>query len=135
MLLHAFDSADLVEMNNVSFSPQTAGMTEALKIIVDAKHTFNKTAYFAIKAADEAGNLCKVSNIVPMVVANGYRATADKGSLERKETHLVTPEQHDKDNIGLGVILGAVLGAIALVLIIFVVVYIKRRKHIKVFIH
>lgn len=83
-LLHDFESADLLDIGNASFSPQSAGTTEAFKIVVDAEQSFTKTAFFAVKAVDEVGNTGEISNIVPIVVATGYRAFGDKGTLEIK---------------------------------------------------
>ncbi|XP_053378947.1 calcium-activated chloride channel regulator 1-like isoform X2 [Mercenaria mercenaria] len=84
-LRNAFDSAEQLEMRNVSLIPQVTGKTEALKIVVDAEKAYTETAYFAIKAVDEAGNKGEVSNIISIVVARGYRATGEEGSLEIEE--------------------------------------------------
>ncbi|XP_053378466.1 calcium-activated chloride channel regulator 1-like [Mercenaria mercenaria] len=80
-LLNEFDSAEQLEMRNVSLIPQEAGETEALKIVVDAEKVYTETAYFAIKAVDEAGNKGEVSNIISIVVARGYRVAGEEGSL------------------------------------------------------
>ncbi|XP_045199436.2 calcium-activated chloride channel regulator 1-like isoform X2 [Mercenaria mercenaria] len=89
-LLNDFDSAEQLEMGNVSLIPQESGETEALKIVVDAEQAYTETSFFAIQAVDEAGNKGDVSNIISIVVAKGYRAAGEEGSLTIED---------DKDNI------------------------------------
>ncbi|XP_053404723.1 calcium-activated chloride channel regulator 1-like isoform X2 [Mercenaria mercenaria] len=89
-LLNDFDSAEQLEMGNVSLIPQESGEKEALKIVVDAEKAYTETSFFAIQAVDEAGNKGDVSNIISIVVAKGYRAAGEEGTLTIED---------DKDNV------------------------------------
>lgn len=129
-LLHNFDSADLLKMENVTLTPQEAGTTEALKIVVDAEQSYTKTAFFALKAVDEAGNAGKVSNIVPIVVANGYRAAGENGSLEIETVVISENRAEDISDKGaiIGKTVGGLVGCIIPVLVVVIVIYRTKRN-------
>ncbi|WAR27531.1 CLCA4-like protein [Mya arenaria] len=72
-IFHNFSSAYFLDIGNVSLTPKQSGMLEAIVISVNAEKTYTDTAYLGIVAVDEAGNQGKVSNIVSVVVAKGFR--------------------------------------------------------------
>lgn len=73
LLYNNFTYAKLLDVVNTNFTPKAAGETEAITIEVDAEESYVSTAYFAVRAKDDAGNYGPVSNIVSIVVADGYR--------------------------------------------------------------
>ncbi|XP_053404752.1 calcium-activated chloride channel regulator 4-like isoform X3 [Mercenaria mercenaria] len=121
-LLNDFDSAELLDMKNISLSPQKSGRMEALKIVVDAEQSYTGTTFFALKAVDEAGNVGEVSNILSIVVAKGYRAVGERGSFDDDV------EAIDKDNMNIYVIIGASGGGFILLLMIFTILLCRKRQ-------
>ncbi|XP_052784083.1 uncharacterized protein LOC128219937 [Mya arenaria] len=66
-------------------------MMEAIVISVDAEQTYVDTAYLGIAAVDEAGNQGKVSNIVSIVVAKGFRMNFEgKTNSTKFEDEIIT---------------------------------------------
>ncbi|XP_053403271.1 uncharacterized protein LOC128558356 [Mercenaria mercenaria] len=118
-LRDSFESAEALNMTNVTLSPQAVGSTEALKIVVDAEESFTETMYFAVRAVDEAGNVGPVSNIVPIVIARGFRASGEQGyAVTDTDDDIViedispskTSDEYDVKSIIVGVsVAGAVL--------------------------
>ncbi|XP_053404710.1 calcium-activated chloride channel regulator 4A-like [Mercenaria mercenaria] len=130
ILLNSFDTAELLDMKNYSFIPKEAGLTEALTFVVNAEQMYTETTFFAIQAVDEAGNKGAVSNIVSIVVAKGYRAVGEPGSLDidTEEANSVMAVVEDAK---VAAIAGGSVGGVILLLISFVVVYICRKRQLK----
>ncbi|XP_053388687.1 calcium-activated chloride channel regulator 4-like [Mercenaria mercenaria] len=123
-LLNDFDSAVLLDMKNISLSPQTSSRKEALKIVVDAEQSYTGTTFFALKAVDEAGNVREISNILSIVVAKGYRAFGERGSFDDDV------KAKEEDNMMIYVIIGALGGGLAL-LLIFITILLCRKRQFK----
>ncbi|WAR27524.1 hypothetical protein MAR_013228 [Mya arenaria] len=68
-------------------------MMEAIVISVDAEQTYVDTAYLGIVAVDETGNRGKVSNIVSIVVAKGFRVSfeGETNYTENEEETTTSP--------------------------------------------
>ncbi|WAR27521.1 CLCA2-like protein [Mya arenaria] len=84
-IFNNFSSAYTLDIGNVSLTPKQSGMMETIVISVDAEQTYTDTAYLGIVAVDEAGNQGKVSNIVSIVVAKGFRISFE-GETNYTET-------------------------------------------------
>jgi hypothetical protein len=72
----------MLDTVNTNYTPKAAGETEYIRIEIDAEESYTSTTFFALRAKDEAGNLGDVSNIVSILVANGYRIQAE-GDVEK----------------------------------------------------
>ncbi|WAR27522.1 CLCA1-like protein [Mya arenaria] len=132
-----FSSAKTLDIGNVSLTPKQSGMTETIVISVNAEETYVDTAYLGIAAVDEAGNQGKVSNIVSVVVAKGFRMSfeGETNYTETEDEIITAPvtttsrSNVDDNHIGLivGVSAGVVIGMVVIGLILFLVLR-KRRE-------
>ncbi|XP_053403239.1 calcium-activated chloride channel regulator 4-like [Mercenaria mercenaria] len=73
VLIINFSNAELLDVVNANFTPKAAGEVEYIRIEIDAEESYTATTFFGVKAKDEAENAGTVSNIVSILVANGYR--------------------------------------------------------------
>lgn len=73
-----FSDAETLELKHVNITPGAAGEKEAITLAIDADKEFTSTTYMAIRTKDESGNSGEVSNIVSILVAVGYKATAQE---------------------------------------------------------
>lgn len=133
-LLQSFENAHTLEMINETILPKNSGETENLKIVIDAEASYTETAFFAMRAVDDAGNAGPVSNIILIVVANGYRAAVEKGPTITfaisPKTDNVEPSASNSSDL-LAIILGASVGVgLFLAFIVFAIVWylLDRRK-------
>ncbi|XP_060560514.1 calcium-activated chloride channel regulator 4A-like isoform X2 [Ruditapes philippinarum] len=120
-----FDNAELLDVGNFSFKPLNSGEKEALKIIVDAEKSYTSTVFFALKAVDEVGNTGDVSNILSIVVAKGFRAHGEAGSLETEDVDVDKPEGR---NVILYIILGSSAGVVVFLTIVITVCLCRNRR-------
>ena len=67
----------MLDVVNANYTPKASGETEYIRIEIDAEETYTSTSFFAVRAIDKAGNVGDVSNIVSILVANGYRIKAE----------------------------------------------------------
>ena len=71
-----FTAADILDLNYLNVTPSNPGEREAITLSIDGEESFTATTFLGIRANDETGNSGDVSNIVPIVVAVGYKAEA-----------------------------------------------------------
>ncbi|XP_060597050.1 calcium-activated chloride channel regulator 4-like [Ruditapes philippinarum] len=97
-LINNFSAATMLDTVNTNYTPKAAGETEYIRIEIDAEESYTSTTFFALRAKDEAGNLGDVSNIVSILVANGYRIQAEGDVEKPNRTNKVfqfnTEEEH-----------------------------------------
>lgn len=133
LLSNNFTSAELLDVVNANFTPKAAGETEAIRLEVDAEESYVSTAYFAVRAKDDAGNVGPVSNIVSIVVADGYRIQVEadvtvvySDTAESVEESSIE-EEKVKNLIGLAVGLSSA-AAFIVIAIIVVTCCVKKLK-------
>ena len=83
----------MLDVVNANYTPKASGETEYIRIEIDAEETYTSTSFFAVRAIDKAGNVGDVSNIVSILVANGYRIKAE-GTVDFQYS---PAEDHDED--------------------------------------
>ncbi|XP_045199670.2 calcium-activated chloride channel regulator 4A-like [Mercenaria mercenaria] len=96
VLIDNFSSAELLDVVNANFTPKAAGEVEYIRIEIDAEESYTSTTFFGISAKDEAGNTGDISNIVSILVANGYRIKVEGDVVYSKS---YTDEQIEEDVI------------------------------------
>ncbi|XP_052782885.1 calcium-activated chloride channel regulator 2-like [Mya arenaria] len=138
-----FSSAYTLDIGNVSLTPKQSGMMEAIVISVDAEQTYVDTAYLGIVAVDETGNRGKVSNIVSIVVAKGFRVSfeGETNYTENEEetttspattvTHYVSAVRLNVEESHTGLIGGVCVGVLAGILVVVLITFFMLRKRQK----
>lgn len=133
VLVNNFSNADMLSISNGNFTPNASGKSEYIRIEIDAKESYTSTKYFAVRAKDEAGNVGAVSNIISILVANGYRMTVKgnvvhsynlfNGEDESTEETGIEKEQNNKS-----IIIGVSSAVVGIALFMIVVICKKIAK-------
>ena len=92
----------MLDVVNANYTPKASGETEYIRIEIDAEKTYTSTAFFAVRAIDKAGNVGDVSNIVSILVADGYRIKT-QGTVDFQYS---PAEDQDEDHVEEDVDLG-----------------------------
>lgn len=137
LLSNNFASAELADVVKTNFAPKAAGETETIRIEVEAEQSYLFTLYIAVRVKDDAGNIGPVSNIVSIVVANGYRIQVGangtiiySGTVESTEKSAVDVERTKNllsPAVGLAVGLSSGAAVIVVAIIIFACCVLKLR--------
>ena len=77
-ILHNFTNAKRFEAGDENLDPKPSGSAEAIKISVNADESYTGTAFIGIVVVDENNNTGKVSNVVSMLVAKGFRIEVEE---------------------------------------------------------
>lgn len=136
LLISDFDFAKNLSLINESIVPQPSGSIEALELVVTAKESYTETTFLAIRAVDHAGNVGKVSNIISITVARGYRVEAAPGIVVDVDFDVVndfgnTSDYAEGDVSKMGVIIGVSVACGVLVILVVGLIYITRVKRHK----
>jgi hypothetical protein len=121
------DFTDAIQLNiaSANFTPKAAGITECIKLEIDATGDYTSTVYFAIRAKDEAGNIGSVSNIISILVANGFKiAVADCLDITQGDDEV----KEKKENPNLLVICLSSAAAVIVLAIVILTLILKNAK-------
>ena len=128
-----FSNADLLNVANANFTPKAAGEAESIRIEIDAEESYTSTTFFAVRAIDEAGNVGDVSNIISILVANGYRMTIEgnvvysHSNTDDEATEEAVAEEEKKKNLTL-IIVMSIAAAVIVTAIIVITIGVKKAK-------
>ncbi|WAR27845.1 CLCA2-like protein, partial [Mya arenaria] len=107
-LLNNFENAQALNIGQHNLDPRDSGEDEAVDISVTTEKEFNETAFLVIRALDEVGNKGAMSNIVSIVIANGFVI-----SFNGRTNHTYSPPTIDENETNVGLIIGVVIGTAA----------------------
>ncbi|XP_052783530.1 calcium-activated chloride channel regulator 1-like [Mya arenaria] len=126
-LLNNFGNAQALDIGQHNLYPRDSGEDEAVDISVTAEKEFNETAFLGIRALDEVGNEGAMSNIVSIVIANGFNISFNGRT---NHTYIAPPPIIDDDKTIVGLIIGVVIGtAVPVIILIAACVVINLRRH------
>jgi hypothetical protein len=134
ILTNDFSNAELLSVSNANFTPKAAGVTEFLRIEVNAEESYTSTKYFAIRAKDEAGNVGDVSNIISILVANGYRIAIEgdivysHSNTDDEATEEAVVEKEKKKNLTILAVGLSSAAAVIVIAIVALTVCVKKAK-------
>ncbi|XP_045199674.2 calcium-activated chloride channel regulator 1-like [Mercenaria mercenaria] len=131
VLINNFSNAELLDVINANFTPKAAGEVEYIRIEIDAEESYTSATFFGVKAKDEAENAGAVSNIVFILVANGYRIKVE-GDVVYSPTDVtdedITQEEKDENLTGLAIGISCAAAAAVAIIAIIIIVYVKKQK-------
>ncbi|XP_053404611.1 calcium-activated chloride channel regulator 4-like [Mercenaria mercenaria] len=131
VLINNFSNAELLDVVNANFTPKAAGEVEYIRIEIDAEESYTSTTFFGVKAKDEAENAGAVSNIVSILVANGYRIKVE-GDVVYSPTNVtdkdITQEEKKENLTGLAIGVSFAAAAVVAVIAVIIFVYVRKQK-------
>ncbi|XP_052783525.1 calcium-activated chloride channel regulator 4A-like [Mya arenaria] len=126
-LLNNFGNAQALDIGQQNLYPRDSGEDETVDISITAEKEFNETAFLGIRALDEVGNEGPMSNIVSIVIANGFNISFNGRT---NHTYIAPPPIIDDDKTIVGLIIGVVIGtAVPVIILIAACVVINLRRH------
>ncbi|XP_053404614.1 calcium-activated chloride channel regulator 1-like [Mercenaria mercenaria] len=133
VLINDFSNAELLDIKNANFTPKAAGEVEYVRLEIDAEESYTSTTFLGISAKDEAGNAGDISNIVSILVANGYRVKID-GEVVYSKIYIVEAiekdvvEEEKKMNLAAFIISLSSAAVVIVIAIVAVTVCMKKLK-------
>ncbi|XP_053404613.1 calcium-activated chloride channel regulator 4A-like isoform X2 [Mercenaria mercenaria] len=131
VLINNFSNAERLDVVNANFTPKAAGEVEYIRIEIDAEESYTSTTFFGVKAKDEAENAGAVSNIVSILVANGYRIKVE-GDVVYSPTNVtdedITQEEKKENLTGLAIGISCAAAAAVAIIAIIIIVYVRKQK-------
>ncbi|XP_052218141.1 calcium-activated chloride channel regulator 4-like [Dreissena polymorpha] len=97
-ILQNFTNAQRFEVGNGTLSPKPSGSAEAIRISVNADESYTGTAFLGIVVADENNNTGKLSNVVSILVAKGFRIKVEEVANYTKGMFDDKPDLVDKES-------------------------------------